>query len=110
MSDLVKSIRREIADGDQVFGVLQVEDLLDRIEALEEAAYQQELKRAATQTALNVANAELEESREKRVNLIVKLGFQGEEIKRLREAIKDEIDKWPVENTDHPLYKALEDE
>ena len=28
---------------------------------------------------------------------------------RMREAIKDEIDKWPVENTDHPLYKALED-
>jgi hypothetical protein len=28
-------------------------------------------------------------------------------IAELEAAIKDEIDKWPVLNTDHPLYKAL---
>ena len=32
-----------------------------------------------------------------------------ERITELEAAIKDEIDRWPVINRDHPLYKALGD-
>lgn len=31
----------------------------------------------------------------------------AENLLALREAVKSHIDTWPVENTDHPLYKAV---